>query len=145
MDNGDEHMDEGNASAAVNTDPEYVEYLCLDSAQVHSLLQKDIDEVIGLLSIRSSMAKLLLYLNRWDIEKVKKQFVFDFSNDTKIRKCTNPQVSAPKSSQKLISNTECLVCYDSKRVPLSSLECGHMFCRSCWQYHFDTQLQNGWC
>lgn len=38
---------------------------------------------------------------------------------------------------------ECSVCCYNKSEELVSLDCGHLFCRSCWQSHIDIQLQNG--
>jgi hypothetical protein len=73
------------APGSILCDPEYVEYACLDHAQVDALLEKAVAELLGTLpqqtnghpNLAPSLAKLLLHLHEWDGEKVKAGYLTD--------------------------------------------------------------------
>ncbi|KAI1715390.1 IBR domain, a half RING-finger domain-containing protein [Ditylenchus destructor] len=155
------------SSSSYSSDPEYVEYSCLDVAQVEVFLNKLADELSASTSIVPSLAKFVLHLNAWDVEKVKsrlstnkEEFLVESgvkamspsitsSSSAKIRRfdnkipslITNNSKSAYNSSTN--NNNECTVCYEAGKECLVSLDCGHVFCEECWELHIDAQLQNG--
>uniref|UniRef100_A0A915EVN2 RBR-type E3 ubiquitin transferase n=1 Tax=Ditylenchus dipsaci TaxID=166011 RepID=A0A915EVN2_9BILA len=144
-----EIMDDSNPSAS-NADPEYVEYSCLDPAQVEALLTSHVNELIECLpSVVPSLAKLLLHLNQWDVDKIKMHFMvnwerFLIESGVKADKNSSSRSTAAKPLNNNIINTkECLVCFENSRKELVALDCGHSFCEQCWIHHLDTQLQNG--
>uniref|UniRef100_A0A914NX70 RBR-type E3 ubiquitin transferase n=1 Tax=Meloidogyne incognita TaxID=6306 RepID=A0A914NX70_MELIC len=123
---GGDHFDQSPAPGSILCDPEYVEYSCLDQQQVEDLFDKIVKELIESIpqnNLKPELAKLLLHLNKWDVEQVR----ICLMNDSK---------------QFLIENEQ--FCFElTNSSPLLHLDCGHGFCKSCWQMHIETQLQNG--
>ncbi|MFH4980877.1 hypothetical protein AB6A40_007586 [Gnathostoma spinigerum] len=118
--------------------PEFIDFKCLDICQVERLLNETVAHVADELHVSPSLSKALLHLNHWDEDAVIKSYTEDSKNfliQSRLR-CASPNVRpAPY----------CAVCI-SKRSDcggLISLDCGHQFCLSCWQLHFETQLNNG--
>ncbi|CAK5085356.1 unnamed protein product [Meloidogyne enterolobii] len=158
---GGDHFDQSPAPGSILCDPEYVEYSCLDRQQVEDLFDKIVKELIESIpqnNLKPELAKLLLHLNKWDVEQVRisllndsKRFLIenhiinDHSNHPQFRK---PKITnnnyLPKNQIPGTSSIECTVCFElSNSSPLLHLDCGHGFCKSCWQMHIETQLQNG--
>lgn len=143
-------------STVVN-DPEYVEYSCLFTTQVENLLKNEIEEFTKALSVFPSVAKLLLHFNGWNIEQIKVRFFDDskrflLQNGMIADNCSTSIASTNRQSSSLCEPTfcnsnknigECSICCDSLTKELVSLDCGHLFCRNCWQCHMEMQLQNG--
>ena len=71
---GGDHFDQSPAPGSILCDPEYVEYSCLDQQQVEDLFDKIVKELIESIpqnNLKPELAKLLLHLNKWDVEQVR--------------------------------------------------------------------------
>jgi len=118
-------------------DPEYFAYELLRVEGVEMLLNESVEAVCKQIKESPSLAKQLLCICKWDVTDVIHKHRSGSQNllvDCRLA----PKVKATESSR----NSTCPVCM----MPASHLfgaNCGHKFCRECWQMHFQVQIQNG--
>jgi len=145
-------------SVVVKNDPESIEFSCLDRNQVAEILSRDVLSLTDHLSIRPSVAKLLLRKHNWDLDYIKEtcnnkywhsQFQHnnnaDSTNSKPKDKAADDHHQNHNASSSHLAIAECKVCCfeATKSALLQMNSCGHYFCKSCWQNHFEMQLQIG--
>lgn len=142
------------ACSHVSTDPESISYDCLTVSDVETKVNNWVAEVTELYSISPSQAKLLLQLNNWDLDLIKKEasenkdeFLEKNGLKTKNKPATKTERRtgmelrskiAKKGSKK--EEPRCGVCWEED-VELVSLDCGHTFCTECWPNHIKAQIE----
>jgi hypothetical protein len=120
----------------ISTDPEAFPYNCLSRSEAKNMLDKQIAELIEILPITSSQAKLILQLNSWNIDKISEEATenldkFLIKNGLKV----NPEECEINKNE-----NQCQVCSE-KEVELSGLDCGHIFCVKCWSKHINAEVE----
>uniref|UniRef100_T1JEH0 RBR-type E3 ubiquitin transferase n=1 Tax=Strigamia maritima TaxID=126957 RepID=T1JEH0_STRMM len=126
-------------------DFEYFEFECLTIEDVEKLLNESVEALCNSLHVAPSLAKVLLHTHDWAVEEVIRGYNKDAEQlliDSRIKPSTNPDVNLQvfKGNRPV----QCPVCVDSVVLDeFRHLECGHLFCMSCWVSHFETQLVQG--
>ncbi|XP_057788280.1 probable E3 ubiquitin-protein ligase ARI2 isoform X2 [Salvia miltiorrhiza] len=100
--------------------------------------------VMELLSVREHHARTLLIHYRWDVEKL----ITAYFEKGESRMFTQVGVTRdellvvtpPESSSTLL----CHICTDDVSVnAVSTMDCGHCFCNTCWTEHFVVKINEG--
>lgn len=131
--------------SSASVDPEMIKYECLSASDVDKLVKHWVAEVSEAFSITSSQAKLLLQLNNWDFNLLKKEAdenaeEFLIKTGLKVKEKQQPKTErrsgmelrskiAKKDAKK--QQQKCGVCWEED-IELTSLDCGHTFCTECW-------------
>ncbi|CAI9104451.1 OLC1v1003120C3 [Oldenlandia corymbosa var. corymbosa] len=106
--------------------------------------KEDLRRVVEMLSIREHHARTLLIHHRWDVEKllailVEKGKAFLFAQ-AGVPIVENNHRDVSQSS----STVFCNICIED--VPgheVTTMDCGHCFCNSCWTEHFIVKINEG--
>lgn len=124
--------------------------MCIQTNQVENIFKNEIDELTKALSILPSVAKILLHFNEWNFEQIKSQFFVDSkrfliqnglisdNNDNTYSESTINENTINKNNI-----SECSICCFNLIKELVSLDCGHLFCKNCWQNYINVKLDNG--
>ncbi|XP_053214669.1 potential E3 ubiquitin-protein ligase ariadne-2-like [Panonychus citri] len=137
---------------AKHNDPEYFDYECLPVQKVDKLFKDAIDYLCQSLQINSSEAKVLLYQNKYDVDKIKEKITKGEMNGSKnspsdqidsniyMNGSSNGQIGWTDSS----SFMTCVICLRPQLTcTFIGLSCGHRYCRECWTCHIETQVTLG--
>lgn len=130
-------------------DPESFPVECLTVEKVKLFLEETVNSVAKDLGISTSLTKLLLLINAWDIEKVTADYKTDMSSF--LISCRfNPSLSRPSSTvngQNEVCNGENITCPVCMCATLISetlcLNCNHKFCVDCWTRHTEIKISEG--
>ncbi|XP_041348541.1 potential E3 ubiquitin-protein ligase ariadne-2-like [Gigantopelta aegis] len=122
-------------------DPEYFEYELLQIEGVDRLLNEEIEALCTALRVAPSLAKMLLLAHDWQCDDIIEHHHKDPEKlliDSKIK-------SSKQSQEVIVGNSQmCKVCAsEQSRENFHALNCGHMFCQSCWDMHFQVQIKEG--
>jgi len=132
--------DEGRASQFNNNDdPEYFAYECLTVANVEKIFNDSIETVRSTLGVSHARAKQLLHSNKWNIPDI-------MAKHSPVRPPSPRPRSPPNPTPATMSTVlYCYVC--ASHVPqrdfAAARSCGHNFCKTCWQMHFEIQIHQG--
>jgi ariadne-2 len=138
-------------------DPELFPVDCLTVDQVEAFLAETVATVSDILHIDTSLTKLLLHINNWDVNKVISEYQEDASVFLAASRIIPPlQVSVEsQNDENCDANNEteaeigkqkfsCPVCtcMASYKDGLS-LRCHHVFCIECWTTHVKVKIGEG--
>lgn len=135
------------------TDPEYLEFQCLNVEEVEKLLNETVEHLSNTIHLTPSLAKVLLLEHEWQANEIVEKYNRN-PNGLLIRSRIKPQnVPAKKpvpnecsssSSQQSSSQQTCTVCASNHSTQnYFNLSCGHSFCKDCWATFFETQINQG--
>ncbi|RWS21141.1 protein ariadne-2-like protein, partial [Leptotrombidium deliense] len=130
-----------------NKDSEYFEYECLLIEDVERLLNESVETICSSIGINPSLAKVLLFTHKWDIDKIKEKYrkdSFQLFTDAKIKSNRSTQAYDTSSHRRASNYTQCntcLQCCPSERY--LTLSCNHNFCKDCWSSHLEVQVTQG--
>lgn len=127
-------------------------YDCLTPESIVSTMKKCIDEVNSVFEIASATARILLTHFKWDKEKLLEKY-YSSDQDTLFKEAhvINPLKSGPSAVKRVPSQTAtssrrsqqtcCEICISQfPQASLTGLECGHVFCYSCWTEYLTTKI-----
>ncbi|OVA18625.1 zinc finger protein [Macleaya cordata] len=152
MGSDDEYYSDPDYSDPLENDEEDLQWSTssVSSSKVitkESLLEaqrEDLRRVMDLLKLSEQHARTLLIHHRWDVETVfavlvekGKEQLFGEAGVTVVE-CKS--YASPKSS----SMVTCDICMDD--IPareVTSMDCGHCFCNTCWTEHFIVKINEG--
>lgn len=147
-----EFGDETQHSAEAD-DPELFSVDCFTVEQAETYLTEAVTVVCDKLSIDASLAKLLLYVNHWDVDRVVNGYKENISSFLVVSRVIPSPEQIPHNDN-LVSHSIkndlstdsfiCPVCTNSvsKRDSLS-LQCCHIFCVDCWTMHVEVKISEG--
>lgn len=136
-----------------NDDPEYFSYECLSPYEAEKFLQESVAVVTASVSINPALAKIYLRKCNWSTDEVIHQWrsatIKERSSPSTSHLATNSRSSSINVvNDTLFSSSSgshlCEVCatlQPSKNF--SKLLCGHSYCKSCWELHFEYQILQG--
>ncbi|KAI6171514.1 RBR-type E3 ubiquitin transferase [Aphelenchoides bicaudatus] len=139
----------------ISNDPESINYECLSVSDVETMVNNWVATVTELFTIPPSQAKLLLQLNNWDLELIKKaagedQNEFLTKNGLRNKEKLPPPKTERRLGMELRSKiakkdskkqeSRCGVCWEDD-VELVSLDCGHTFCTECWPNYIKSRVE----
>ncbi|CAK7347658.1 unnamed protein product [Dovyalis caffra] len=106
--------------------------------------REDLRRVMDLLSLKEHHARALLIHYRWDVDKVLQLLVDKGKErlyaDAGVTITDHSDLAQSQSS----SSVECGVCFDNVLASeVSAMDCGHVFCNSCWTSHFIVKINEG--
>ncbi len=146
--------------------------LVLSQDDIVKYMVECIKEVNEVIKLPSTTVRLLLHHFRWDKEKLMERFYDPDHQDelfrqahiinpfkkphlhtqtsTSSHRSTRRQISSPSPSTTTITNplkspTEqtCLICCSTKPISeMTGIECGHIFCRNCWQNYLTYKIMH---
>ncbi|KAK3787917.1 hypothetical protein RRG08_008051 [Elysia crispata] len=121
-------------------DPEYFEYEPLQLIDAEGMLNEEIETLCTKLKVNPSTAKMLLFGHNWNKEEI----IENYQRDPQGFLIESHLASRRKHDKLVGARPTCSVCCrDFTSDSFLSLACGHMFCRECWDMHFQTQIQDG--
>lgn len=138
----------------VSSDSEVVSYDCLTVSEVETMVNNWVAEVTEMLSITPSQAKLLLQLNNWDIDLIKKEASGTNKEEFLVKNGLKAKEKRPAKTERRLGMElrskiakkdskkppSCGVCWEED-AELMSLDCGHSFCDDCWPNFIKTQVE----
>jgi len=143
-----------------NDDPEYFSYECLSPHEAENFLQDSVAVVTASVTMSPSLAKIHLRKCLWSTSDVIRKWqskTVDPRRSERSPSSTSSLAGTSLSSlSKVVNNTTssssksstgptlCDVCatvQPSKNF--SELLCGHSYCQSCWELHFEYQILQG--
>jgi hypothetical protein len=137
----------------ISKDPEVIPYECLTVSQVDKMVKDWVSDVMHVLSVTPSQAKLLLQLNNWDLDKIKQEAnanleEFLIKNGLKVKSKQQPkterrtgmQLRSKIAKKEKQQSSQCGVCWEDD-IELIALDCGHNFCSECWPNHIKAQVE----
>ncbi|XP_062073542.1 probable E3 ubiquitin-protein ligase ARI2 [Humulus lupulus] len=108
--------------------------------------REDLIKLMEVLSLKEHHARTVLIHYRWDLDKLLTILV-EKGIDELYSKAgvTSVEQHDNFASSKLSFNVTCTVCYDEDVPPceVTTMDCGHYFCNSCWTEHFITKIAEG--
>ncbi|XP_074645621.1 putative E3 ubiquitin-protein ligase ariadne-2 isoform X2 [Tubulanus polymorphus] len=123
-------------------DPEYFEFELLKIEDVERLLNENVEALCESIKVTPSLAKLLLHAHYWakeDIEQRHRRDPEKLLIDSRIF----PKVK-PKFQTVSAGRGYCPVCFNKTNLDnLVGLTCSHIFCKECWEMHFQIQVSQG--
>ncbi|XP_023322764.1 potential E3 ubiquitin-protein ligase ariadne-2 [Eurytemora carolleeae] len=127
--------EEGRASQFNNNDdPEYFSYECLTVLNVEKIFNESIERVKSTLGVSHARAKQILHTCKWNIPEI-------ISKYSPARTSLSPSTSTSTSSTQIYCGVCASTLIDTDFA--SPKECGHKFCKFCWQMHFEIQINQG--
>ncbi|POO03193.1 E3 ubiquitin ligase RBR family [Trema orientale] len=106
--------------------------------------REDLRKVMEVLSLKEHHARTLLIHYRWDVDKLLTVLVEKGKDDL----CAKAGVTSGEHDNfvpsKFSSMVMCIVCIEE--VPaneVTTMDCGHYFCNSCWTEHFIVKINEG--
>jgi len=144
-----------------NDDPEYFSYECLSPNEAEKYLQESVAVVTASVPMSPSLAKIHLRKCLWSTNDVIHQWqntainprLSDRSPTSTSRLATTLRSSSSSvvnntplssSSQASTGSRLCEVCATLQpSKSFSELLCGHSYCQSCWELHFEYQILQG--
>lgn len=106
--------------------------------------KEDLQRVMDLLSLKEHHARTLLIHYLWDTERVFAVFVEKGKERLYVEAGLSCQISENFSSCQSSTEVTCQICFDE--VPakeLTTMDCGHCYCNSCWTKHFTVKINEG--
>ncbi|CAD7702037.1 unnamed protein product [Ostreobium quekettii] len=141
-------VDSGNDYLGEDTQPEASssrkqEWTVIDQCTLAKLQNGALEAVSGIMGCSRSTARKLLVHFRWDKESLMctvadkgQEVVYRAAGVTSAVELEDPSAS--------MAEVDCGSCLCSvARNECTSMECGHIFCNSCWQQYFDVQISDG--
>ncbi|XP_031252778.1 probable E3 ubiquitin-protein ligase ARI2 isoform X1 [Pistacia vera] len=106
--------------------------------------REDLLRVMDLLSLKEHHARTLLIYYRWDVEKVLSVLV-EYGKERLFAKAGITILEHDGlSSSELPSKVSCNICFDDVSAEeVTTMDCGHSFCNSCWTEHFIVLINDG--
>ncbi|KAG8632528.1 probable E3 ubiquitin-protein ligase ARI2 isoform X1 [Manihot esculenta] len=106
--------------------------------------REDIYRLMDLLSLEEHQARCLLIHHRWDVDKVLQLLIEDGKDklyaEAGVTIVDHYGIIFPQLS----SVVECNVCFDNiSPSEVTTMDCGHLFCNSCWTHHFIVKINEG--
>jgi len=142
-----------------NDDPEYFSYECLSPLEAENFLQESVAVVTASVTISPSLAKIHLRKCLWSTSDVIRKWqskTVDPRRSERSPSSTSSLTGTSLSSlSKVVSKTTsssskssgptlCDVCATMQPSKnFSELLCGHSYCQSCWELHFEYQILQG--
>ncbi|KAH9758523.1 putative E3 ubiquitin-protein ligase ARI2 [Citrus sinensis] len=141
--------DENAAELEAAVEPEIPPNSCPSSKVItkESLLaaqMEDLIRVMDLLSLKEHHARTLLIHYRWDVEKVLAVLV-EYGKERLFAKAGLTIVETDDVSSSQVSSSYCCnICFDDVSLEeITTMDCGHYFCNSCWTEHFIVKINEG--
>ncbi|KAL9449243.1 hypothetical protein AB3S75_011216 [Citrus x aurantiifolia] len=141
--------DENAAELEAAVEPEILPNSCPSSKVItkESLLaaqMEDLIRVMDLLSLKEHRARTLLIHYRWDVEKVLAVLV-EYGKERLFAKAGLTIVETDDVSSSQVSSSYCCnICFDDVSLEeITTMDCGHYFCNSCWTEHFIVKINEG--
>ena len=116
----------------------------LTTGQVVEVLFKELKEVQSIIQIPQTSVRILLNHFKWDKQKLYERYYLESSSEDIFEEA---KVLSPSKIEELAaktmysSSTDCEICFlplpDSSKA---GLECGHLFCTSCWKEYLATKI-----
>ncbi|KAL0487600.1 RBR-type E3 ubiquitin transferase, partial [Acrasis kona] len=117
-------------------------YKILDTKDIISKQQNEIEGLVELLGISSSKAKVILIKFEWKPEMIRNLFI-DHGLDAVLKK-VNITPNDPSDTTPIQEEVECPLCMnDVKSEESSALPCSHRFCNDCWAQHAQLKVKDG--
>ncbi|KAI1718005.1 IBR domain, a half RING-finger domain-containing protein [Ditylenchus destructor] len=116
-------------------------YEILSEAEAQAEMLKISKETSSVIGYSPSVCKVLLPDYKWNKEMLLESFYENIeSKDFLYSKNLIEPENGTKSTGR--RREECAICYETK--PLVGLQCGHLFCRNCWNGYLNCEIvQNG--
>lgn len=118
---------------------EYYSIQCLTFDEAKKILNKLVDELSNVILVTSSVSKILLYKNKWDIHEVIFQYIEDANKLFVKSKTLQANFTEVKKD-----HFDCPVCLEpvTEKLGITNLACGHCYCDNCWRYYFEMKIKN---
>ncbi|CAF0775606.1 unnamed protein product [Didymodactylos carnosus] len=147
------------------------EYVVLTQEEICKYMVECIKEVNEVIKLPSTTVRLLLHHFRWDKEKLMERF-YDPNHQEELfrqarivnpfKKQQQPHIPSQRHTRRQNSTTTasaspstiiinplkidqqiCVICCSQKLShEMAGLECGHIFCTSCWQCYLTTKIMH---
>lgn len=140
----DEFFEESNKT----TDSEFRKFEVLTAEQIVEEMAEYISDVNSMINLPRSTIRNLLNHFKWDKEELKAQY-FEGTEETffgraKILNLFNKPKEIFKPNVQDSGTADCNVCFISypRNSIMTGLECGHMFCKKCWDEYLTIKIMN---
>jgi len=117
--------------------PEEKPYIVLSKTDITNLQKERIKKTKDFLSVSPGVARILLQFMKWDEEKLFEKFA---ENREKICKLAGVDPDIEQSVTGTQGQGECQICMEESNK-ITTLTCGHGFCRGCWKQYLDLQIK----
>ncbi|KAJ4701862.1 RBR-type E3 ubiquitin transferase [Melia azedarach] len=144
----DDDDDNADGFQAVETELYVTKPSCSSSKVItkESLLaaqREDLLRIMDLVSLKEQHARTLLIHHRWDVEKVLAVLV-EYGKDRLFAEAGITVVENDDVSSSQSSSFSCNICFDDvSPEEVTTMDCGHYFCNSCWTEHFIVKINEG--
>ncbi|KAL1721867.1 hypothetical protein EV715DRAFT_248230 [Schizophyllum commune] len=143
--------------------PYEVPHESLSQVQVEKLMQKDLDDICGVLGVDAPTSALLLRRADWNKERLIEQYMDD---PTKVLVASGVQLPEPRSTPGPSRTTRStsrstskptkppspkrvnepfvcpICCDDAADLQTKSLACGHTYCSNCWSAYVNEKVRD---
>ncbi|KAL5731600.1 RBR-type E3 ubiquitin transferase [Ranunculus cassubicifolius] len=103
----------------------------------------DLRRVMDMLEINEQHARTLLIHHMWNVEKILEVL----GEEGKDRLYAQAGVVVMEGNKDVLgsSDSTCYVCMEDgfKKKKMTTMDCGHRFCNSCWTEHFIVKINEG--
>ncbi|KAK0049838.1 protein ariadne-2 [Biomphalaria pfeifferi] len=121
-------------------DPEYFEYEPLQLIDAEKMLNEEIEALCTKLKVNPSMAKMLLLRHNWNKEEI----IDNYQRNPTEYLIESHLASRHRHDNLMGHRPLCSVCcVEYSKDRFMGVACGHLFCRDCWDMHFQIQIQDG--
>jgi ariadne-2 len=122
----------------LQNDPERYDYACVSEGDIWLVLHKEVTQLSKRLQIDEGIARLLLYHCKWSQEDICKRY-----NEDRVKLYIDAHIYPSVPDGSIGMYIECPICFNDDTSSLMGLECGHIFCHSCWINHIAAKLERG--
>jgi len=138
----------GSSTGQKIEDEYYFEVLTTEEIVKHMV--ESIKEVNTVVQIPTTTVRILLNHFKWDKEKLMERFYSDdqeaMFDEAQVVSPYKKNPNLPKTKQRPISGStvvECEICCLSlPKSMMTGLECGHLYCTSCWTEYLTTKIMD---
>lgn len=130
------------------SDDEY-SHEVLSTEQIVQHMVECIKEVNSVIQIPTTTVRILLNHFKWDKEKLMERYYSDeqeaMFSEAKVVSPNRKNLPGPKlkSKSSVPATCECEICFLTlPRVMMTGLECGHLYCTSCWTEYLTTKIMD---
>jgi ariadne-1 len=119
-------------------------YKCLLPADILTEQTDLIKKIAELFSVPTQTAKLLLINFKWNSDLLTEKF---YDNEEKLYSDSGiPNPNKKKKLGPLVSSKtyECTICLEDFKIDaIERIQCGHLFCKSCWKEYLTVTIYSG--
>ncbi|OWA50735.1 E3 ubiquitin-protein ligase ARIH2 [Hypsibius exemplaris] len=124
------------AESSAEEDPEHFHCVAVSEEEVFQITNAAVANVSQHTGLSLDDAKSLLICNKWDSDGILKIFIPTSPDPDETHFTSSGEANFPR---------ECAVCLETfpSALMVANAQCGHEFCRDCWNYYLGAQVEEG--